>query len=361
MTDLTKRLGGKTFLEKRAKSSIRWIKRSFKVHNNEGSAAYFSQIKGWSFAYPETTGYLIPTMHRYAQKFEDQKLIDLIRSQIDFLITSQNEDGSFPRFFHEASDPLVFDTAQILLGLNYAYQSEDLKSDAIHTAIEKAYLWLVERLGPFGSFTSNNFIEGYNPSYYTRILWPMHESNLILGDDANDKKLEQSLDFFFGLKNENLSFKDWSFEPNNAALTHSIVYTLRGLYETALLMKNESLIDSVKESTSKLITEIQDNNWQIAASYDQDWSGNYSFICSSGNAQLFILILKLFGPEAFDIKLYESLMGPLIKAQRKKIKQPGLGAVPSSIPIWGKYQRFRYTNWTQKFYLDALMDLLDLD
>ena len=40
-------------------------------------------------------------------------------------------------------------------------------------------------------------------------------------------------------------------------------------------------------------------------------------------------------------------------------KYENKGAIPSSIPLYGPYQRFKYTNWTQKFYCDATMSVME--
>ncbi|MEZ5058297.1 MAG: hypothetical protein R2879_14780 [Saprospiraceae bacterium] len=59
--------------------SVQWLRESMDINQGQGSSAYFSRfrhpIKGWSPAYPETTGYLIPTLLTYSKisGFEDLK------------------------------------------------------------------------------------------------------------------------------------------------------------------------------------------------------------------------------------------------------------------------------------------------
>ena len=39
------------------------------------SAAQFSLLNGWGNAYPETTGYIIPTLLNYGKKYDDDNAI----------------------------------------------------------------------------------------------------------------------------------------------------------------------------------------------------------------------------------------------------------------------------------------------
>ena len=102
---------------------------------NEGSAAYYSKffnpLKGWSNSYPETTGYLVPTLYdssNFDIKFEENK--QLAFDITKWLISIQNMDGSFPGSLYNSknkSSQSVFNTAQIIIGLCRALQEEQLR------------------------------------------------------------------------------------------------------------------------------------------------------------------------------------------------------------------------------------------
>ena len=53
--------------EKSLENIFKWIRASFEANKDGGSAAYYRFRTGWKGSYPETTGYLIPTMYDYAK------------------------------------------------------------------------------------------------------------------------------------------------------------------------------------------------------------------------------------------------------------------------------------------------------
>ena len=52
--------------EQTLEKTFQWIKSSIDATNDDGSSAYYRYSSGWKGSYPETTGYLIPTMYDYA-------------------------------------------------------------------------------------------------------------------------------------------------------------------------------------------------------------------------------------------------------------------------------------------------------
>ena len=167
------------------------------------------------------------------------------------------------------------------------------------------------------------------------------------------------VDNIVSLQNTNLSFSDWGFRPKEVAYTHTIAYTLRGLWEYAEIVNSKKIKKKVK-ATLKTINKLVKENNKIAATYDENWQGNDNYVCSAGNAQLalmFIIAYERSGREEY-LDSIVTLLSPLLKSQRKISLNNG--AIPSSLPIWGDYQKMKFTNWTQKFFADVLMKLLEI-
>ena len=344
-TDLITQLGGRERLESSLQLNTEWILKSFAVHENKGSASYRTTFGRWASLYPETTGYLLRS--KLGDNFSKMATDDVI----PYLLSLQNKDGSFKD--PETGKALnVFDTSQIILGLLHrSSQTEKAVSSINHT-----YQWMLSHLLPSGKFSTYNYVQDYNPSYYARIAW-----TLLAYEKAVDIKHTQSLtllDYILSLQNDNLSFRDWGLSPDSHGLTHTIAYTLRGLYESARILDDENLT-SLCTDTLLLLSKHITKNKKAAASYDQNWKGDHSYICSVGNAQLAYLYLRVAqdsnNPQYLEPVFF--LLKPLVQAQRTWLFNKG--AIPASIPIWGKYHRFRYTNWTQKFYNDAIHLLLN--
>src|SRR2546423_12198508 len=60
-----------------------------------GVARHFSLLTGWSASYPETTGYIVPTMLRCAADRGDDSLRERARTMLDWLVSIQFPDGGF--------------------------------------------------------------------------------------------------------------------------------------------------------------------------------------------------------------------------------------------------------------------------
>ena len=98
-----------------------------------GSRAFYSRfyhpIKGWSSMYPETSGYLIPTLIKYGERYNDPNVIMIAKNISDWLLSIQNKDGSFFGGLNDSKDKnkSIFNSAQIILVF---YQPiENLKSE----------------------------------------------------------------------------------------------------------------------------------------------------------------------------------------------------------------------------------------
>ena len=55
-----------------------------------GAARHYCLVTGWGESYPETTGYIIPTLIREAHLTGDTKLLDRARRMLDWLTGIQN-------------------------------------------------------------------------------------------------------------------------------------------------------------------------------------------------------------------------------------------------------------------------------
>ena len=157
--------------------NLSWVKKSIEAQSGQGSSAYRMWWGTWGQSYPETTGYLIPTLLHADGLIDHIDYASTANHLTRFLISIQNEDGSFPIQLN-SSQVNVFDTAQILLGLCSYYQYQ--KDDELKQAIVLCHNWLVAQLDENGKFLEHNLYKDYNPSYYLRIIWPILWSARIL-------------------------------------------------------------------------------------------------------------------------------------------------------------------------------------
>jgi len=91
----------------------------------QGSSAVRSKAPlGWLAPYPETTGYLIPTMLRYAETASDQESAERALRMAEWELTIQRKDGGF-QGGTVGAEPVAsstFVTGQVLFGLVSIYR-----------------------------------------------------------------------------------------------------------------------------------------------------------------------------------------------------------------------------------------------
>ena len=86
-----------------------------------GVARDYSLINGWNASYPETTGYIVPTMIACAQSFNDESLKERARNMLDWLVSIQLPDGGFQGGLIDSQPvvPVTFNTGQIMFAASY--------------------------------------------------------------------------------------------------------------------------------------------------------------------------------------------------------------------------------------------------
>lgn len=335
---------------------LNWVKKSIDCNDSQGSSAFFSRyrhpLRAWSPAYPETTGYLIPTLFDYADFLKNKQWSDYALKCADWLLIVQRPGGGFPSNYADNPNLSVFNTAQILFGLLRTYQ--ETKDKKYADACERAYSWLLAGLDD-GIWKNHNYVSGYIPAYYSRVIWPM----LLTAQALNlpgEVRLREVTAYFSEKVNENYSIKDWSFAADKPAFTHTIAYTIRGFLECAVLLNDNALLLKAQKCMQAFI-DIKTKNGQTAGSYTEDWQGDYSYTCVPGLYQSAIICFRLFKitqdnkwqTEAIEFLKEASPVLPNRDPLTDKY------ALSGSLPLWGKYMKFKYPNWAAKFYLDAVL------
>ena len=323
-----------------------WVRKSIHINQGSGSAAFYDLRSGWGDPYPETTGYLLPTLWNIGMNKE-------ANSCAQWLLSLQQEDGSFPGGVGNENQrsPLVFDTGMILLGLvkmlKYTNDQKYIE------AIQKCSSWLLKQMGEDGVFSSHTYVKSYRPSYHTRVLWALLEMKEMLGDKAFHT-LRKSFSAYQARIQANHAVLHWGFRPNEVALTHTIAYTYRGLLESEQLLGKEDQVLNVVEKVLKKLYQLKIERGKLASSFDLEWNGNYRFRCLVGEAQLACLAFRVY---QVSNQIFFRVIGEqfLNDVTRSVWKWPSFakGGIAGAQPIWGAYQRLRWINWGAKFYLDA--------
>src|SRR5438128_791247 len=76
--------------------AVEWLKRAQDVTGDGGVSGRYDLHEGWTSSYPETTGYIIPTLLKLASVRNDPSFIERAERCVRFLLSTQLESGAFP-------------------------------------------------------------------------------------------------------------------------------------------------------------------------------------------------------------------------------------------------------------------------
>lgn len=351
--------------ESSLEAAVGWLLRSLE-DGDRGSSAYFSLWGGWAKPYPETTGYVIPTLLDYARHSGRSALRETAVNLGDWLIAIQQEEGYWYGMFHppRTPEPSVFNTAQILLGL--CALSRETEEERWLEAAERGAGWLAEGVDEMGTWPAGgHYRTGHQPTYYTRVAWPMLEVAECTGREDVRDAAGRVLHYALQERRDDGSFRNWAFQLGRPAFTHTIAYTLRGLIESARLLDEwPTMGQPVEDALHRLWRLAELRQGRLPGAFEDGWKPVDYYTCLTGNAQVALCLLR-WGGQTPDLRLLNGackLVDNVCDGQVGAHHPFALlrGAVPGSRPLWGRYLTFRYPNWAAKFHCDALMALLQI-
>jgi hypothetical protein len=337
-----------------------WLLRS--LAPDGGSRAFATALGTWSRPYPETTGYIIPTLLDLDAAYPDLRLGAAAHRAGAWLLSIQREDGAWHGGLHPprgAPSPSVFNTGQILIGL-CALADRSLEPRWLEAAGRGA-AWLADRLTEDGVWPALDYGASVTPSYYTHVAWPMLEVWNRTGDEHVKAKALRFLDVVLGRQERDGFFARAGFGDEGAAFTHTIAYTLCGLIEASRLLDRwEPYGASAARALEVLARKAELSGGSLPGAFGAGWKPAGRYVCLTGNAQLAILLMQ-WEEREHDLRLVNAaakLVDRVCSSQSLHHPVGSLaGAVAGSSPLWGNYMRFRSPNWAAKYHADALARL----
>ena len=144
---------------------------------------------------------------------------------------------------------------------------------------------------------------------------------------------------------------------NDAPVLHTISYTIDGLIETGLNLKEDKYISSAKLAADFLLHKSEITNI-MPARFDKKWKEKSNYSCLTGNAQLGIIFLKLYEINNDVRYINAALKLADFLAYTQHLNSIGKfrnGGITGSYPIWGMYCPLKYPSWATKYYIDLLI------
>lgn len=337
-------------------ATINWLYRSQNVTDSGGSSAGYNLITGWQEPYPETTGYIVPTLYRYASQTQSEEARTRATKMAEWLLSVQLPSGGFPNGPGLGGMPRVFNTGQILFGLVEAYR--DTRAEKFREAAIEAADWLVKVQNSDGSWSQYTYNREAH-AYHARVAWGLLVVSSLETErtDTYVDAAEANLEWVLNRRKSNGWFENAAFEDSEAPFLHTIAYTIRGLLEGGILLGDDRIFDAGKRSADVLL-DIQIHNGILKGAYNSTWDDTW-YYCLPGNAQVANIWLRLYEETGEKKYLHNSSQTVqfLKRTQTLDGTQEIHGGLPGSYPVIGRYMFLRYPNWGAKFLIDAFLSL----
>ena len=342
----------------RLQAVLQWIERAQRASGDGGiSKGYHVIRRRWFPSYPETTGYTIPTLLNAAAVLDRPDLKTLALTLADYLLKAATPEGAVVHWADPSSEPIVFDTGQVLFGWLAAYSASQ-EARYLEAAI-RAGDWLAGIQDASGAWTRHQHL-GVVKTIDSRVAWALLELYRHTQQENHRRAAVSSLDWVLGQQDRDGWFRHCAFRDGEDPFTHTLVYTAEGLFESGCLLGEARYVDAAVRTADALLARQRADGW-LASTYRAGWQPTSRSSCLTGNCQVSRLWLSLFTLR--DRPEYAEGAGRAIlfvsRTQKLTAADPGVkGGIAGSAPFYGRYERFTYPNWAAKFYADALLTLL---
>jgi hypothetical protein len=328
------------------------------ISQDGGVARHFSLIHSWSSSYPETTGYIIPTMLSYAKAYRDPTARQRARRMLDWLVAIQLPCGGFQGGLIDSQPvvPVTFNTGQILLGLASGVREF---GDTYVEAMRRAADWLVETQDPDGCWRNHPtpFATPGEKAYETHVAWGLLEAERIQHGMGYAEVALRNVKWALTLQDDRGWFDKCCLGDPLQPLTHTIGYALRGVIEAYRFTKDSEILDACAKTANGLLKAIHLQDGFLPGRITPNWDGGVSWACLTGSVQIAHCWLMLFlytGNERYRDAAFAAN-----RYVRRTVRVNGRpetrGAVKGSYPVSGEYGAYEFLNWACKFLIDSNM------
>ncbi|MGE0442811.1 MAG: hypothetical protein AB7L66_17245 [Gemmatimonadales bacterium] len=326
-----------------------------------GVARHYSLVTGWGASYPETTGYIIPTLLLAADRLQNPEHETRARRMLDWLVGIQLDGGGFQGGMIDQRPvvPVTFNTGQILIGLAVGAARF---GEPYMTAARRAADWLVETQDADGAWRDHPtpFAEPGEKTYETHVAWGLVEAAKALGKEKYLEAARRNGHWALSHQQANGWMANCCLSSPDRPLTHTLGYVLRGLIEIGTAANDPVLIAGAHRTATGLLS-AQRPDGELPGRLLPDWSPGADWICLTGNAQIAACWFLLH--QASPNPAYLEAGRRATQMVRRTVNVAGdasiRGGVKGSHPVNGAYGRYQYLNWAAKFLVDACF--LDAD
>jgi hypothetical protein len=321
-----------------------------------GVARHYSLIDGWGRSYPETTGYIVPTMLEYARLRDSSEALGRAKRMLDWLVSLQLESGGFRggKLGRLSPDAVTFNTGQILIGL--ATGARELGS--YRETMCRAADWLVKTQDADGGWRKypTPFAAPGEKTYETHVAWGLLQAARIEPQRGYAEAALANVRWALMHQRKNGWFEACCLSDPTQPLTHTLGYVLRGVVEAYLFTKDDFFLHAARKTADGLMSAMSDDGF-LPGRLRSNWQGAVPWACLTGSAQIASCWLLLY--QATGDLRYRDAAFAVNRYVRRTMKTDGpletRGAIKGSFPVSGRYGAYQYLNWACKFFVDSNM------
>ncbi|HYW91813.1 MAG TPA: beta-L-arabinofuranosidase domain-containing protein [Gammaproteobacteria bacterium] len=342
------------------KAAAGWLARAQEATPDDGVSAFYDAAKKrWAGSYPETTGYIIPTLYDYAVLSGESGYAERATRMAAWECDIQLPEGGVMAGTMDADTrvPTIFNTGQVLFGWVRALR--ETGEQRYRDSLVRACDWLLSAQDEDGAWRRHGspFTSHSVNTYNTRVAYGLAQAGAILNEPRYLDAASDNVEWALTQVRDNGWLENNDLEDNSKPLTHTIAYAVRGILEVGLLTGDTRFVERA-EYIARAVAGTQRSDGALPGRLDPNWRPGARWSCLTGNAQMCIVWLRL--SEAVSPRRWRHHSRRALDftraTQSLRISNSGiLGGIAGSAPVSGGYMRKRYPNWAAKFYMDALM------
>jgi hypothetical protein len=320
-----------------------------------GLARHFNLLDGWATSYPETSGYIVPTLLDYARLRGDPAVRDRARRVLDWLVSIQLPCGGFQGGLIDSQPvvPVSFNTGQILLGLARGVQEF---GDRYRKPMRRAADWLLRSQDADGCWRAflSPFVAPGEKAYETHVAWGLFEAARVDPGRSYTEAALANVHWALTLQRDHGWFDQCGIEDNSRPSTHALGYMLRGLLEAYRHAGEGTHLEAARRMADGLLTALRNNGF-LPGCLDPSWQGLVPWVCLTGSVQIAHCWLMLY--QFTGDTVYRDAAQAANRFVRRTVRVTGpdetRGGIKGSFPVDGDYCRYEYPNWACKFFIDS--------
>lgn len=344
---------------------LEWIFRAQAATPDGGVAESFHYpTQVWRPSYPETTGYIICSVLRAAAAGYGNagELREAARRMGEWLVDVQLPDGSFQGGNIAIKDPkpAVFNTGQILKGLTDLLREGLDSTGRIADSAARAARWLVDHQDADGAWRRGISVLTTEPvhAYNVRTAWALARYGHQVRNEGAVQAGIRNGEWLLGIREPDGWFPLMNFDIGVDPLLHTVAYTIRGLLELGDLCGRADFVDAARQAARSIATVQDPETGAVPGQLSRGYRPAVTWTNTTANSQMAIIWFRLAEITGEPGWAEHGRLSNRFNRSLHEIdaRNPGTcGALRGSWPSHQGYGRYWYMNWTQKFFVDALL------